>query len=343
MLQKKLKIIIITIFTSILFISIAITSYALKIFYSPLEASKEGIVFNVAKGTSAKKLAFELKKENIISNPTMFYLFAKIFKLDKKLQAGEYLATSNMNIKSLIYNVSNGKVIQYPITIIEGWNIKQLLNAIKDESKLKKTSELNINSLSTILNLPYKHSEGLFLPDTYNYTSDMSDVDLLLNTHKKIMSYLDREWHTRDKTSEINDKYKAIILASIVEKETSFVDEMPLVAGVYISRLKKNMRLQADPTVIYAHGYDQGKILSRKDLKIKSPYNTYMNKGLPPTPIALPSKQAIKAVLNPIINENIYFVADGKGKHIFSKNLEEHNKAVKQYREFIKKSRKKYY
>lgn len=296
---------------------------------SPINIVEKEIIFEITPGSSAKKLAYNLKEKNIIHNPKMFYIFTKITGLDTSIQSGEYLLYKNMTPKIMLDNFVDGKVVLYPFKIVEGSNIYQLINSINESPKIKKTIEdLNIINLSNSLGSDKKNLEGLFYPDTYFYSASTKEIDLLYKIHKKQLVFLEKAWTTRNKTFGLKDPYQALILASIVEKETSIKEEMPVVAGVYLNRLNKNMRLQADPTVIYGLGPDFNGKLSRKDLRKDTPYNTYTRGKLPPTPICMPSKEAILAVLNPKETEYLYFVANGEGGHTFSKNLKEHNKAV---------------
>lgn len=328
-------------------------SFADHFFNSPClvtidNSTKVNITFEVVKGASIKKVAYDLQRQKIIKTPRLFYLLAHLYNLDRGLKAGEYLIDQTTTPKTLLENIIQGKVIQYPFTAIEGWNINQLLVALKSAQKIKQTlepinkenlkQEYLLTVLAQNLNLKEKNPEGLFLPDTYYYTKDMPDIALLKRMNKAQEKFLQQEWNNKKKEIILKTPYEVLVLASIVERETALVKEMPMVAGVYLRRLASGMRLQADPTVIYGLGSNFNGTLKKSDLEAKTQYNTYTNIGLPPTPIAMPSRAAIKAVLNPDDGDSLYFVANGKGGHVFSSTLEAHNKAVADFRAEIKKN-----
>lgn len=331
--MKKYFITFIKLFLVLNIICLGIFSYKFFNFANStfmLPKDSKGIIINVENGDSAKKIACNLKELGVINNPKLFYLVSKLYRLDRKLQTGEYLINDITTPKELIFNISKGKVVQYPFTIIEGWNILQLKEAIVNDDKIvKRISSWDISFLLKELNISQKHPEGVFLPDTYFYTKGTTDIELLKRVYDKQEKFLKVHWQKRDKSIPLKNKYEALILASIVEKEAKHIDEMEVIAGVYLKRMKLNMKLQADPTVIYGINPNLNRLLTRNDLKHKTPYNTYINRGLPPTPIAMPSKQAILAVLNPFITNNLYFVANGEGRHIFTENLEHHKAAIK--------------
>jgi UPF0755 protein len=234
--------------------------------------------------------------------------------------------------RALLEKMIKGQVVQYAIAFPEGGTFTQLLTILAAHPALQKT--LPTKSPSEIMGLlgePTLYPEGLFFPDTYYFTADMSDMDLLRRARKTMEDKLTQAWEKRDPNIRLNTPYEALILASIIEKETGHPEERFLVSGVFQRRLEKNMRLQADPTVIYGVRETFSHRLTREQLKQDTPYNTYMHKGLPPTPIALPSLKAIEAALHPASGAALYFVAKPDGTHYFSATLKEHNEAVAKY------------
>ncbi len=216
--------------------------------------------------------------------------------------------------------------------MIEGTTFKQLLENLKKDQLVTHTiTHLPEQQLLKELNIPYSHPEGLFSPDTYFFAKGETDRKILTHLYTRQMKALDEAWQNRASGLPYKDKYEALIMASIIEKETSIDSELQQVSGVFVRRLKMGMRLQTDPTVIYGMGDNYKGNITRKDLRTPTPYNTYTISGLPPTPIALPSKKAIEAAMHPDNSNNIYFVATGNGGHKFSASLEEHNRAVQQY------------
>ncbi len=226
--------------------------------------------------------------------------------------------------------LSSGKVIQYSLTLVEGWHIWEVLNAVSDDPVLIKTlSHDQADTLMQQLGLEAEHAEGYFFPDTYYFPRGTTDKEFLIRANKRLFDVLNEEWEQRDEGLPYQTPYEALIMASIIEKETGHPDERSEIAGVFVRRLQKDMKLQTDPTVIYAIGQQFDGDIRKKDLSIDSPYNTYKVKGLPPTPIAIVGREAIHAALHPKDGKTLYFVAKGDGSHYFSETLAEHNKAVK--------------
>jgi len=283
-------------------------------------------------GTSLNDLVDALHQNNIIQQPVYFKLLARWQGYATKIKAGEYLVTTGMTAEDLLKMVVDGKVIQHSFTIIEGWTFKQLRASLSENENIISTiNTLTDTEVMTALGHEGEHPEGRFNPDTYHFPGGTTDLKFLARAFKETENYLEQAWEKRDKNLPLNTPYEALILASIVERETAVVDERAQIAGVFVRRLKENMRLQTDPTVIYGMGDRYNGNITRADLKRDTPYNTYTRKGLPPTPIALASKQAIDAVLHPEIGNSLYFVAMGEGRHYFSSTLKEHNKAVREY------------
>jgi len=289
-------------------------------------------VLEVTQGSSVRSISQNLYQRGYIVSPYHFEALVRLNGKAREIQAGEYQIDEGMLPEALLSRLTSGEVIQYGLTIIEGWSFKQLLQAIVDHPGLVHTlKDHDTEALIDKLGLDDKHPEGWFLPDTYHFPKQTTDVDFLKRAHKAMHAALDEAWQARQPNLPIKTPYEALILASIVEKETGLVSERREIAGVFIRRLKKGMRLQTDPTVIYGMGDKYDGNIRRADLRRDTPYNTYTRKGLPPTPIALPSLDAIKAALNPLPGKTYYFVAKGDGSHYFSKTLKEHNGAVRAY------------
>ncbi len=228
--------------------------------------------------------------------------------------------------------------MQYRLTIVEGWTVKEALSAIENSTDLVKTPDLVLplnkqSEMDLLKKLSSKHShlEGLLFPDTYNFPKDTSQFDFIKRAYQQMQKVLQEEWQNKGKKLPIKSPYEALILASIVEKESGVSSERDKISGVFIRRINKKMRLQSDPTIIYGMGDRYHGNIRRRDINEKTAYNTYQIPALPPTPIAIPGREAIHAVLHPDKSKALYFVADGTGGHYFSDNLKQHNRAVRKY------------
>ena len=258
------------------------------------------------------------------------------------MKAGVYEVRQGMSIRQVLDMISNAENAQMNrILVIEGTTFKQLIDALKkDDLVTKEVSHLPTAQLLKELNIPFSHPEGLFAPDTYFFAKGETDRKILTNLYQRQMKALDQAWEKRVTDLPYQNKYEALIMASIIEKETSVDSELEQVSGVFVRRLKIGMRLQTDPTVIYGMGDAYNGNITRKDLRTPTPYNTYTMSGLPPTPIALPSKKAIEAAMHPDNSDNLYFVATGNGGHTFTTNLNDHNKAVQEYLTILRSKNK---
>ena len=301
---------------------------------TPLAIRTEGRTLEVKPGMGIGAIARRLQHQPGLARPA-FYLeaYARLNRLASRLQAGEYALSPELTPRMLIDRIVAGQVIQYPLTVVEGWTFHQLRQALSAHSKLKQTLQgLSDEEVMARLGRSGEHPEGWFLPDTYHFPTGFTDEAFL---HRAMMA-MDRRladiWQDRAPNLPLDNPYQALILASIVEKETGRPAERPEVAGVFVRRLRRGMLLQTDPTVIYGLGETFSGPLRRKDLTTDTPYNTYTRKGLPPTPIALPGAAALRAAMHPADGDTLYFVADGQGGHVFSRTLNEHNRAVSQYR-----------
>jgi peptidoglycan lytic transglycosylase G len=300
----------------------------------PLNVPESGIDYTLEPGTTLGNLAKDLENKGYISNSVYLRIIARWTGQGKAIKAGEYRIQSGTNPTQLLEQLVSGQVNTYNITLVEGWNFRQMLSAINSNQMLSHTLEgLSDAQIMSRLGHDGMHPEGRFLADTYNFPKGTTDLALLQRTFAAMQTLLHKEWEKRDPSVPLTAPYQALILASIVEKETALPEERREIAGVFVRRLKKHMRLQTDPTVIYGMGDKYKGNIRRKDLKTDTPYNTYMHGGLTPTPICMPGKDAIRAVMHPAPGNTIYFVAKnrGDGSHHFSKTLKEHNEAVRKY------------
>lgn len=292
------------------------------------------LVIDIEKGDSFNAISNKLVEQNVAINPLWFKLTAYQKKVSNKLKAGEYELKSGLTMPEILALFVEGKSRQYSITFLEGWTFKQILDEIKRNPNVNQTLEFSdFQDIMAKLNSDYQHPEGLFFPDTYFFDKKMTDLSLLKKAYNKMQLVLKEEWNKKEKGLPLTNAYNALILASIIEKETGAAVERGQISGVFIRRLNKGMLLQTDPTVIYGMGESYKGNIRYKDLRQATPYNTYVIKGLPPTPIAMPGQAAIHAALHPVKGKSLYFVArgDGTGTHVFSASLKEHNKAVNKY------------
>ena len=300
--------------------------------HGAIPLSPEPAVFLIRSGSSIKSIAQSLTRQEIIKDPWLFILLAKVRGLETRVRAGEYQIEPGITADELLDKFTRGDAVQYNFTIIEGWSFRQLLAELARDPILEHTLQDKTDAeIMTRLGFPGRHPEGMFFPDSYRFPKGSSDVDFLKRAYQVMQKHLQREWEQRAPGLPLASSYEALTLASIIEKETGAGFERPLIAGVFIERLKRNMRLQTDPTIIYGLGPQFDGDIRFRDLKKDTPYNTYLHVGLTPTPIALPGLEAIHAALHPAPTEALYFVSKGDGTHQFSATLEEHNAAVKRY------------
>ena len=331
--QRKMKGLLLIAVSIIVLLMIVLWSSLFKSY--PVEGKKQLLAIN--SGDTYSGFIDRLAKEDMASFPIILKLYQKIFIHDT-LKAGVYEVREGMSIRQvldMISNVDNAEMNR--ILVIEGTTFKQLIEALKKDTLVKKeVSNLPMDQLLKALDIPYTHTEGLFAPDTYFFAKGESDKKILTDLYKRQMKALDEAWANRAANLPYKDKYEALIMASIIEKETNVDRELEQVSGVFARRLQLGMRLQTDPTVIYGMADKYTGNITRQDLRTPTAYNTYTINGLPPTPIALPSKKAIEATMHPDNSKNIYFVATGNGGHTFSETLEQHNQAVKEYLSVLK-------
>lgn len=289
-------------------------------------------IYEVKPGMPLRGFARELSARGVLPESHSFVWLAHLTGRDRGLKSGEYRFRDGMTARELLDQIVAGRVIEYPVVLLEGWTFQQSLAAIRAAPKLAQTlAGLSPAAIMERLNRPGEHPEGRFFPDTYYYSAGQTDIMILANAYDKMQQLLQREWEGRENNLPLKNAYEALILASIVEKETGRADERRLIAGVFINRLRHGMRLQTDPTVIYGLGQNFDGNLRLKDLRRDTPYNTYTRRGLPPTPVAMPGKESLQAALHPMVTGAVFFVARGDGSHEFSSTLAEHNKAVLKY------------
>jgi len=307
-------------------------SYDYRVFQEAPVNMDEPLVYDIPQGTTLGALSRDLYQRGVIDNALYFTWMVRLQGKAGAIQAGEYELKPGSTPREIAWQIINGQVIRHELTIVEGWNIYQVLDAVRANQHLVHTiDEIDHSSIMSALGLDEEHPEGLFFPDTYHFTRGMTDRDFMVRAYRAMKSQLEQEWAQRHEGLPLSTPYEALILASIIEKETAVASERRQIAGVFTRRLMKGMLLQTDPTVIYGIGRGFTGNITRRDLRTDTPYNTYTRKGLPPTPIAMPGSDSIHAALHPGDGEALYFVAKGDGSHYFSSSLEEHNRAVVKY------------
>lgn len=300
--------------------------------YTPVTLPHDPYVFAVTEGMSLAQLAHRLQQEGIIRHPRFFIQLGRRLKAERQLKVGEYTLSRDLTPRTLLELVTAGKVLQYGLTLIEGQTFADMLARVQAHPSLQHTlAGLDTAAIMAKLGHPGVHPEGRFLADTYHFPRNTTDLEFLQRAWHAMEEYLQTAWQQRADGLPLATPYDALILASIVEKETGLATERARIAGVFLRRLQKGMKLQTDPTVIYGMGERFDGNIRRADLARDTPYNTYTRSGLPPTPIAMPGRAAIDAVLHPDGGESLYFVAKGDGSHYFSRTLAEHNLAVDKY------------
>ncbi len=302
---------------------------------TPLYLEQAGSVLNVESGSSIRSVVAKLEQQGATSLDWRWRLLSRLQQVT--IRTGEYALAPGLVPAELLKLLSSGKVITYRFTIVEGWSVKQLINALSENPVLRHTLE-TVAELENLAGLPVTHQEGWFLPETYVFVRGDSDLQILQRAYKDMQEGLEMTWLGRDTGLPYETRDELLIMASIVEKETSLESERADIAGVFVRRLRKHWRLETDPTVIYGMGDAYQGNIRRRDLKKDTPYNTYTRHGLPPTPIALPGLASLQAAAHPAPGEAMFFVANGQGGHTFSSTLEAHNKAVRQ---LIKRNKSK--
>lgn len=301
---------------------------------TPLAGLDEVRVFEVVRGSSLRSVSHALHEAGVLDRPHVWVGWGRIMNRSQGLKAGEYELTPGLTPRTLLDLLSSGRVILHSITFIEGSTFADIRNALATHDAVNaQYKERTDEEMMTALGMPGLHPEGQFFPDTYRFPRGTSDLELLGMAHRRMQTELQSAWDARLPDLPLASAYEALILASIIEKETALDSERPMIAGVFIERLRRGMRLQTDPTVIYGMRDRFDGNIRRADLRRDTPYNTYTRSGLPPTPIALPSLDSLRAATRPEVTGALFFVATGEpdGSHYFSKTLAEHDAAVKRY------------
>ena len=316
--------------------------------HTPVNVTQDQLL-TIERGTTGSKLAALLEQEKILDNADLLPWLLKLQPQLNKVKAGTYSLTGVKTLQDLLDMINSGKEAQFSVKFIEGKTFKEWRKNLENAPHLKQTLQgKSDKEIMALLDIPavakavyeWNNMDGWLYPDTYNYTPNSTDLELLKRSTSRLQKALDKAWNERDENLPLADTYQMLILASIVEKETGVAAERPQVASVFINRLKANMKLQTDPTVIYGMGESYTGNIRKKDLETMTPYNTYMIDGLPPTPIAMVSESALQAVAHPAKTDFYYFVADGSGGHKFTRNLNEHNKAVQEYLRWYRSQQK---
>lgn len=299
---------------------------------SPLKLRPSSQEIEIQPKSGLKSIANQLVAQGVLKEPWRFILIAKLLHKESFLQAGSYTLNKNVSPYQLLLSLNHGKTTQGGVTFIEGRTFAQMREKLSNNDAVKQTiTGLSEAEILNILGSEYSVAEGLFFPDTFYFDRNTADTVMLKRSYDAMQSKLAKAWATRDENLPYKNSYQALIMASIVEKETGKPSERPMIAGVFINRLRLGMRLQTDPTVIYGMGALYDGNIRKKDLLKDTPYNTYTRDGLPPSPIAMPGAAAIDAALHPEQTKALYFVGKGDGSHAFSDNLEAHNRAVVKY------------
>jgi UPF0755 protein len=297
----------------------------------PLHVEQERML-EVPNGTTPNRMFYRMQTDGLLDDAVWLRLYWRFNMAGTPLHTGEYRLTPGMTVNQLFDAWRRGDVVQYNLTLVEGWTFRQVRAAVAKHEKITQTLDgLSDAEVMDKLGHSGVFPEGRFFPDTYRFVRGMSDVEFLQQAYMRLEQVLAKEWAERATDLPYRDPYQALIMASLVEKETGIPQERAQIAGVFVRRLRLGMMLQTDPTVIYGMGERYNGKITRADLREPTPYNTYTISGLPPTPIAIVGREAIHAALNPANGTSLYFVARGDGSHVFSDDLDNHNSAVREY------------
>ncbi len=299
---------------------------------TPLQLDNPAQTVMIKPNSGLSSIANQLVAQGVIKEALAFVLLARSLNKESKLQAGEYTFEQHVTPFDVLLALNQGKTTQGQIIFIEGKTFKDMRQKLQNNPDIENTIK-NVSDAEVMAMIGAKqtHPEGLFFPDTYNFNKGTKDIVILKNAHNAMMKKLETAWQNREANLPYQNSYQALIMASIIEKETGKAAERPMIAGVFVNRLRMGMLLQTDPTVIYGMGDAFDGNIRRKDLRADTQYNTYTRAGLPPTPIAMPSLAAIEAAMHPAKTKALYFVGKGDGSHEFSNSLTQHNRAVAKY------------
>jgi UPF0755 protein len=332
--MKSVRRMLLALLTLAVLVAASGTLYVRHWLAQPLAIGAEPAIVEVRPGQTLTAVARELAARGLLTHPRLLALYGRFIGVDSRMHAGEFSIKPGTSPRGLLQALVSGSVVQHSVTVVEGWTFRELRRALAAEPTLEHaTRGMQDDAVMRALGEEGKPPEGLFFPDTYLFGKGTRDIDLLRQSRDRMRKELAAAWATRHENLPLKDDYEALILASIIERETGHPDERARIAGVFIERLRLGMRLQTDPTVIYGLGEKFDGNLRRADLERDGPYNTYTRAGLPPTPIALPGAAALRAAVQPDERGELYFVAtgEGDGRHAFSRTLREHEAAVRRY------------
>ncbi len=312
--------------------AILVSSWLVYYAIAPLKLQPGSQEISIQPKSGLRSIANQLVAQGVLKEPWRFILLAKLLHKEQFLQAGSYTLNKNISPYQLLLSLNHGKTTQGSITFIEGRTFEQMRQKLAVNDAVKQSiGGLSEAEILKLIGSKYSVAEGLFFPDTFYFDRNTADIELLKISYNAMQLKLEKAWQGREPNLPYKNSYQALVMASIIEKETGKASERPMIAGVFVNRLRLGMRLQTDPTVIYGMGLRFDGNIRKKDLSIDTPYNTYTRSGLPPTPIAMPGLAAIEAALHPAETKALYFVGKGDGSHEFSNNLVEHNRAVVKY------------
>jgi UPF0755 protein len=304
---------------------------------SPLELKSERLDFHISPGSSLRTAARDVSASGVVVHPLQLIVLAKLLRVESMIKAGSYEIARGITLLELLSKLTRGDVTQTEIAFIEGWSFRQWRERLDAHPDVRHdTKGLSDAELMRLIDVAEMVPEGLFFPDTYLFAKQSRDIDVLARAYRAMQRHLAREWETRASGLPYSTSRQALIMASIVEKETGRDQDRPMVAAVFVNRLRQGMLLQTDPTVIYGLGDQFDGNLRKRDLLADTPYNTYTRSGLPPTPIAMPGLASLQAALHPAQSQAVYFVARGDGSSQFSRTLDEHVQAVNRYQKGMK-------
>lgn len=304
---------------------------------SPLKLASQRVDFHIAPGSGMRGAAREIARAGVAVDPWVLVMLGRITQVDASIKAGSYEIEQGITARDLLNKLTRGDVTQTEIAFIEGWTLRQIRNRLDAHPDVRHDSKgLSDAAIMQRIGADQIEAEGQFFPDTYLFAKQSSDLDILARAYRAMQAHLEREWSEKAAGLPYKNAYQALIMASIVEKETGRDQDRALVAAVFVNRLRLGMLLQTDPTVIYGIGESFDGNLRKRDLQTDTPYNTYMRTGLPPTPIAMPGLASLRATLHPAESQALYFVARKDGTTQFSRTLDEHNQAVNRYQRSTK-------